>query len=245
MGRSLVVMQPTFLPWAGYFNLMAQAHDFVFLDDVQLEKQSWQTRNRLVVGGEVRWVVVPVRNTHLAQTIRETEVLHGTHWREKFARGFVINYGRHPHFADAQQIVQALLACDALDLATFNECMIRFIAERLGLAPCLHRASGLQVEGLRSARLAGMCRHFQAHEYLSPVGSADYLAEDCFEELSPVPLRFQAYAPGPYPQKGCSGFHSHLSIVDVVANVGWHQARGYVETGRVDAPATSPDWTHT
>jgi hypothetical protein len=229
-------MQPTFLPWAGYFNLMAQVDDFVLLDDVQLEKQSWQTRNRLVIGGEVRWVVVPVRNTSLAQTIRDTEVLHGTHWREKLARGFAINYGRHPHFAEAEEIIQLLLASSTTLLADMNETVIRFVARRLGLAPQLHRASRLPVEGARSARLVALCRHFQADEYLSPVGSAEYLAQDEFTQHVPSRLRFQAYAPAAYAQKGSKEFHSHLSIVDVVANLGWQRAGGYVRDACLPAP---------
>jgi hypothetical protein len=232
-------MQPTFLPWAGYFNLMAQVDDFVLLDDVQLEKQSWQTRNRLIIGGEVRWVVVPVRNIALAQTIRDTEVLHGTHWREKLVRGFAINYGRHPYLAEAEAIIHMLLASSATLLGDLNETLIRFVAERLGLSPRLHRASRLPTDGARSARLVALCRHFRADEYLSPLGSAEYLAQDEFERHAPSRLRFQAYSPAAYPQKGSKEFHSHLSIVDVVANIGWQGARSYVTDTRPAAPAQS------
>jgi hypothetical protein len=232
-------MQPTFLPWAGYFNLMAQADDFVLLDDVQLEKQSWQTRNRLIIGGEVRWVIVPVRNTSLAQTIHNTEVLHGTHWREKLVRGFAINYGRHPYFSQAEAIIEVLLSSSAPFLADLNETVIRFVADRLGISPRLHSASRLAIEGVRSARLVALCRHFHAEEYLSPTGSAEYLAQDEFERHAPSRLRFQTYAPAPYAQKGSKEFHSHLSIVDVVANLGWQGARNYVTDNQLAAPAQS------
>jgi hypothetical protein len=160
-------------------------------------------------------------------------VLHGTRWREKFARGFAINYARHPHYADAEEIIQALLACTAVNLADLNEFMIRFMAARLGLSPALHRASSIRAEGTRSARLAALCLHFQANEYISPVGSAEYLAADGFAERSTVRLRFQSYSPCAYPQRGCATFQSHLSVVDVVANLGWDQARSYVSAGCV------------
>lgn len=130
--RTLVVMQPTFLPWAGYFNLMAQADDFVFLDDVQLEKQSWQTRNRLAFGGQALWLPVPVRHTHLAQTIAETEVLHASRWRDKLARGFAQNYARHPHLADAREVLDTLLAQPAeARLAALNEAVIELLLFQL------------------------------------------------------------------------------------------------------------------
>jgi hypothetical protein len=228
MARCLAVMQPTFLPWAGYFNLIAEVDDFVFLDDVQLERQSWQTRNRLIIGGEVRWVVVPVRNTSLTQTIMETQVLDGTHWREKFARGFAINYGRHPHRAEAEEIVHALVTCTATSLSELNESVIRVIAGRLELTTRLHRASQTGVEGVRSTRLAELCRHFDADEYLSPAGAASYLTEDRFVENARSSLRLQDYSPGRYTQRGSVDFHSHLSVLDVVANLGWQGTKSYV-----------------
>ena len=227
----LVVMQPTFLPWAGYFNLMAQADDFVFLDDVQLEKQSWQTRNRWLAGGQVHWITVPVRHTHLAQTIAATEVVDTSRWRDKLSRGFAQHYGRHRHFADARDIVETLHTHPEQRLGALHEAVIRQIAARLGLAPRLHRASDLPNGGPRSQRLVGLCRELGAGRYLSPRGSADYLAEDRFAEQSPAALSFQDYRPPPYPQTGAASFVPNLSIIDVVANLGWAGARGYVDPG--------------
>lgn len=231
MPRCLVVMQPTFLPWAGYFNLIARADDFVVLDDVQLEKQSWQTRNRWINGGQVQWIIAPVKNTHLGQTIAETEVLDGRHWRDKLTKGFAMNYGRHPHYSAAKEVLDRLVTAPEYRLAGLNEAVIRFIAGRLGLATRFHRSSNLGVQGIRSDRLVALCQHFSAEEYLSPVGSAAYLAEDGFAGRSPARLRFQEFVPQPYPQKGSATFQSHLSVVDVIANLGWTKTRTYVETG--------------
>jgi hypothetical protein len=230
--QCLAVMQPTFLPWAGFFNLIEQADYFVFLDDVQLEKQSWQTRNRLILAGQVRWVIVPVRHHHLSQTIAETEVVDTSHWRDKLARGVSLNYGRHPYYADAREVIDYLLAqADVTHLAGLNEKIIRFIASRLRLECQFYRASELRVDGARSNRLAALCKHFGAQEYLSPIGSAQYLEEDGFVTSSSSLLRFQEYKPQSYLQKGMSEFHSHLSIVDVIANLGWEQTGEYIRKG--------------
>ena len=61
-----VIMQPTYMPWAGYLHLIDQADVFVFLDDVQFEKQSWQNRNRVLVRGAPHWLTVPVLRQHLS-----------------------------------------------------------------------------------------------------------------------------------------------------------------------------------
>lgn len=231
MTSCLVIMQPTFFPWAGYFNLLAQADDFVFLDDVQLEKQSWQTRNRVMIGGIPRWISVPVRHAHLSQTLAETQTMDATHWRDKLARGFALNYGRHSYYSHARDVIDFLLAEPIACLAELNERILRFIALRLQLTACMHRASEMGIVGVRSARLIALCEQFGAKEYLSPLGAAQYLEEDGFAVHSPARLRFQNYVPEPYLQKGSSDFHSHLSILDVIANLGWDFTSEYVRKG--------------
>ena len=63
------IMQPTFLPWAGYFNLIAEVDTFVFLDDAQLQKNSWHNRNQILLNHKKHWISVPVKRSNLGQTI--------------------------------------------------------------------------------------------------------------------------------------------------------------------------------
>ena len=228
------IMQPTFLPWAGYFNLMSQVDHFILLDDVQLEKQSWQTRNLLLLNGEARWVSLPVKRDNLSQSIRDTEFLDTSRWSAKLMRSFQQNYGKHIHYAAARDILDLLEFQPEDTLSIFNEKVIRETAKRLGIRAHIHRAGDLRISGKRSARLISICQYFDAEEYLSPVGSADYLSEDGFAEKTTISLKFQKYKPLLYPQKGSQEFVSHLSIVDVVANLGWDGARQYILKGVID-----------
>jgi hypothetical protein len=224
----LVVMQPTYLPWAGYFNLIAQADDFVFLDDVQLEKQSWQTRNRILLNGELCWVSIPVRHERLDQTIMDTDIVDNSVWRKKLVRGFAQNYGRHPFYQDAQGILNIILHESTKKLASFNEILIRYIAGELGIFTRFHRSSELGISGVRTARLAAICNHFRVKRYLSPVGSSDYLIADRFSDNTSAILSFQKYSPPAYRQIGSSQFISHLSVVDVIANIGLSATKDYI-----------------
>ena len=224
----LVVMQPTYLPWAGYFNLMAQANDFVFLDDVQLEKQSWQTRNRILLNGVPHWVSIPVRHERLNQTIMNTHIVENNAWRNKLVRGLAQNYGRHPFYKDVQGIFNILLNESTKNLASFNEILIRHIASELGIFTRFHRSSELGISGVRTARLAAFCNHFRVKRYLSPVGSSDYLIADRFSDKTSAKLSFQKYNPSAYQQLGSSQFFSHLSVVDVIANIGLNATKNYI-----------------
>lgn len=228
------IMQPTFLPWAGYFNLMSQVDNFVLLDDVQLEKQSWQTRNLLLLNGEAKWVSLPVKRVKLSQSIRETEFLDTSRWSTKLIRSFQQNYRKHINYAAACDILNLLEFQPGDTLSSFNEKVIRETAKRLGIKAHIYRAGDLNISGTRSARLISICEYFDAEEYLSPVGSADYLSEDGFVDKTTISLRFQKYQPAQYVQKGSQEFVSHLSIMDVVANLGWDGARKYIEGDYVE-----------
>jgi hypothetical protein len=228
MSRCLVVMQPTVLPWAGYFNLMAQADNFIFHDDIQLEKRSWQTRNRLIFGGKPSWISLPIRHISERQTIIETEVLIDKKWRGDLDRTFARNYGGHEYYGASREVLDLLLSNDNIKLSKLNETIICFIAEKLKISPRIHLASNLNLPGVRSERLIAFCRNFNAEEYLSPIGSAEYLAMDHFSEDSKSRLRFQNYNPKPYLQKTATTFVSHLSVLDIIANLGWDKTRDYV-----------------
>ena len=226
---NLAIMQPTFLPWAGYFNLISSATDFIFLDDVQLEKQSWQTRNRLLLNGGVQWITLPIRNESISQKITETNILMDARWKKKFTTSFSMNYGRHPNFISAKEIVDELIRCEDMRLSEVNEKIIRLIVTRLKLSTKLHTASKLNINGVRTQRLISFCDHFSATTYLSPVGASKYLELDGFEKYSTSQLNFQDFQSRPYNQFGNKEFVPGLSMLDVIANLGWKETRKYID----------------
>jgi len=222
------IMQPTFFPWAGYFNLISRTDAFVFLDDVQLEKQSWQTRNRILLNGEPSWISAPVMHQNLQQKICEVEVSEKTPWRTKLLRTLTQGYARHPYRDEMLEVAKALEELRTPLLADLNIGLIMIICEKLGIAGNFSRSGDMGISGERSERLIGICEQLKCDEYLSPAGSRDYLAEDRFVERTAVRLMFQDYTPEPYPQPKTTGFVSHLSILDVAASLGWERAAEYV-----------------
>ena len=72
-----MILQPSFIPWRGYFDLIRRCDLFIFYDDVQYDRHGWRNRNRLKTPGGVRWLTIPVRShNHLAdqRTIREIAI---------------------------------------------------------------------------------------------------------------------------------------------------------------------------
>jgi WbqC-like protein family len=228
---TLAIMQPTFLPWAGYFNLMAHCDQFVLLDDAQFEKQSWQSRNRLLVQGAAHTVIASTLKAHLETPINEIRLAPRRLWMDGLLRTITQSYATSAERNELIAFIEESHAAAQDLLAEMNIGIILRMAERLGILPAIHRASTLNVEGKRSRRLEAMCHRLGETRYLSPVGSSEYLKEDSFGTGLALDLVFQNYRPLPYQQRKAKVFVSHLSIVDVVCQIGWEQAANYVRTG--------------
>lgn len=222
-------MQPTYLPWAGYFNLMTSVDMFIFLDDVQLQKNSWHSRNRVLVNHHPHWITVPVRHTALEQLLTETQLCEEQKWRRKHSNFLRQNYARHPHKEAVDDIAAFIVEDDAPHLAALNMRLIAYMAKRMGIKTQVQFASALQVEGRRTERVLNILRAVQANEYVSPNGAANYLESDGFTQQKDIFLKFQEFTPRPYNHHGHKSFTPYLSVVDVIANLGWESTAKYVE----------------
>src|SRR6185503_10841708 len=208
------VMQPTYFPWAGYFNLLKTVDVFVFLDDAQYERGTWQNRNRVLVHGKPHWLTVPVVRGHLGETLDRVHTDEKLPWRRKHASLLTQVYGRHPHAKDVLDLVASLAAeASPTVLGELNMAIINLFCARLNIATKRLRTSELGVSGKRSERLIAICSQLECDEYLSPPGALEYLMEDRFCDQASTRLLINDYVPAPYAQPGCSEFVSHLSKI--------------------------------
>lgn len=224
------IMQPTFLPWTGYFRLIAQVDRFVFLDDVQLARQSWQTRNRVLIKDRKHWVIVPVLHLTLEQTIAQTCLMENNPWRRKLGRLLRMEYAHHPFFQDLLLLIQIIEGGNERNLAELNISIINFCLRLLTISTPVFQSSKMPIPRMqKTRRLIDICSHLQCETYISPIGSKEYLLTDGFALQKEIRLKFSNSTPPTHKQKGTNDFVSHLSIVDVVANLGWKGANAYIQ----------------
>lgn len=224
------IMQPFFLPWPGYFNLIDRADTFVFLDDVQFEKCSWQSRNRVLVNKREFWLTVPVQKMKLSTSIKDILISDRVHWRSKQVRTLYQAYGKHPYGADIIGLVEDyLLREDLCSLVDLNIELIHAISGKLGINANCIRASSIACGGKRTDHVLAICEETGSKEYISPAGAKDYLEQDGFRNKTDIKLTIQQFNPVKYQQYRSEEFVSRLSIVDVVANLGWYGSRDYVK----------------
>ena len=129
------MMQPTFLPWQGLFELVLEADRFVFLDDFQFSLQSYQQRNRLFIDrGRVDWYSVPVRKESYRAPINEARVAAHDRWQQKMLKRIQANYVRAPFFAELYPWLELWLGTEHESLAALNMAFIGHACELMGIA---------------------------------------------------------------------------------------------------------------
>ena len=227
------IMQPTYLPWAGYFNLMNAVDLFIIYDDVQFARRSWQQRNRIVLHGKETFLSVPViTKGRRSQFISEVETDEAQSWRYDHIEKLRHAYKKHKYGKEMLQVLEASLNNNSINnLIDINMSVILSIKNTLGISTPIMRSSNIPVQGKKSEYLYNLCEYVKASEYISPIGSKDYIEEEGIFLNSNIEVKYQNFVPNMYPQKGIESFIPFMSIVDVIANIGFDDAYSYVSGG--------------
>ena len=217
----IAISQPTYLPWIGYFDLMDQVDTFVYLDCVQFEKQSWHHRNRIKTPAGLLWLTVPVQiHGRFGQLIKDVEIRQVDFW-QKHLRSVEVHYRRSPYFETYfPPLLRFFEQHESSSLCELNIALLTWMMTALTVQKPTVIASTLQVEGKKSGLLVNICRKLGADEYLSPIGSAEYLLDDMqlFNE-SGISVRFQHYQHPEYRQL-FRPFVPYASALDLLFNEG-------------------------
>jgi hypothetical protein len=230
----LAIMQPTYLPWMGYFDLMDQVDTFVILDTVSLSKQSFQQRNRIKGADGSIWLTIPIlSHQKLGQKIGETKIANKL-FIKKHLKSIELSYRKAPffevYFPELTRLYEHCSNSDAL--LHFNLSLIEWIKDKLGIKTTVILASTLEdIEDTRGGRLIDICQYFKAKTYITPKGAVGYLEHDSKDFLKKnIHIQIQNYEHPAYNQL-YPPFLSHLSVLDVLMNEG-DQAMNIIKSGR-------------
>ena len=220
MSKTIAIVQSSYLPWKGYFDLIRSADVFVLYDDVQYTKRDWRSRNVIKTVQGPLWLTVPVRvKGRYHQLIKDVEIA-DRDWAERHWRSIELAYRRAAGFAAHGAFIQSLLEkCAAMDaLSAVNRFLIEQIAAALGISTPIIDSSALgHVEG-RSENLLHLCQTLGGTTYLSGPAARSYLDETLFKQAG-VGVRYMDYTGYPeYPQLH-PPFEHHVSVVDLLLNV--------------------------
>jgi WbqC-like protein family len=191
--KRVAVVQSNYIPWKGYFDLIAATDEFILYDDVQYTRRDWRNRNQIKTPNGVQWLTVPVKvKGKYLQTIRETEI-DGTDWANLHWRSLRQNYAKAPYFSLYAPELEALYLTNAYrQLSELNRALLQWINQQLGICTRISSSTDYRLEGGRTERLLQLCLQAGASEYLSGPAARSYLDEDMFAKAN-VSVRWFEY----------------------------------------------------
>ena len=218
----IAISQPTYLPWLGYFALIDSCQEFVFLDDVQFDRRSWQQRNRILLNEKVNYLTLPIKKKGLRlQLINETiidnkDILKKHHIKIKHA------YRKSKYFNDYFDFFEELLEASSnkSSLSEINIFIIKKIAKLINLNTKFEISSKLNVSGKKTDKIINICKKLKTNNYLINKGALQYITEDKKKFLeNNINLYLLDFKINSYNQSS-KNFIKELSILDLIFNEG-------------------------
>jgi hypothetical protein len=226
----LVILQPSYLPWLGYFDQLHKSDVFVIYDDVQFDKHGWRNRNRIKTPQGAQWLTVPVLTHGLGKpTNRQVRIKAGDPWPRKHLQALRTYYGKAPAFDLVFPRIEAWLSRPWDFLWELDLAGLAVFSDLLGLRREIRLSSELHVEGVQTERLIRICRALGADTYLTGDAAKDYLEAAAFAAAG-IRLEYHDYHHPTYAQLH-GDFLSHLSIVDLLMNHGSQSLEILVDRG--------------
>lgn len=223
MDRRVAIVQSNYIPWKGYFDLIASVDAFVLYDDVQFTKNDWRNRNRIKTDRGLEWLSVPV-GQDIRREIREVQIP-DSKWQQKHWATLQTNYGRAPHFRKCAEWLRPIyLETVHENLSDLNRRLIEAICSFLAIGTPLHWSWDFPSGEGKTDRLVEICHLLQAAKYVSGPAAKAYLDCDRFLRRGIEVTWFDYSGYLEYPQLGAPFEHA-VSILDLLFHCGQDSGR--------------------
>ncbi len=217
------ILQPSYIPWRGYFHQIIKSDIFIFYDDVQYDKHGWRNRNRIKTANGTQWITIPVISAGVIEhktPINQIPVDWKRNWNEKHWQMIRQSYGRTPFFSEYEQWLHETFHTHPVLLADFTIKLTIDISARLGNGKTRFvRSSEISgITGHKTDRLINILRFLGADHYISGPSAKGYIEEEKFSRAG-ISLEFIDYNYPEYPQK-YPPFDPNVSILDLLFMTG-------------------------
>jgi hypothetical protein len=227
---NVVILQPSYIPWRGYFDLIRRADLFIFYDDVQYDKHGWRNRNQIKTAQGKQWITIPVHTKGVTEgiPIKDVRVDWSKPWAKNHLKTLTISYNRTPCFKNYLPLLESFYNRQDQYLADFTIETTIILSRELGInSTRFLRSSELPgIHGLKTERLIQILKEVGATHYISGPSARDYIEPEKFEEAG-VTLEYMEYNYPVYPQL-YPPYDPYVSILDLLFMVG-NDAYKYLE----------------
>ena len=211
----VAIMQPYFLPYIGYFQLISAVDLFVVYDNIKYTKKGWINRNRMLQNGKDAIFSLPVKKGSDSMDVRDRELAADFN-RDKLLSQISGAYRHAPYFAPAFPLIEEIVRHEDQNLFRFIHNAIVKTCAHLGITTQIRVSSDIAINhDLKNQdKVLALCTAVGASTYVNAIGGMELYAKDKFLAQD-VKLKFVKSRPFEYSQFG-SEFIPWLSIIDVM-----------------------------
>jgi len=218
--KKIAIVQSSYIPWKGYFDLIGSVDEFILYDEMQFTRRDWRNRNLIKTPTGLHWLTVPVISKgKFTQKISETKI-DGVDWAGAHWKTLSANYRRSKYFHSIADWLGPLYLDGRYDsLSELNFKFLQMICQYLELETKISFSSDYYSVPGKSARLAALCVAAGGGEYISGPSARDYLDEKEFFDRGLKIFWFSYDGYEKYPQQWGEFVHG-VSILDLLFNCG-------------------------
>ncbi len=226
--KTLLIIQPSYIPWIGFFSMINLVDKVIFLDDVQFDKNGWRNRNRVRNLDGPLWLSIPIKHSNLmGKMINEVKIVGDNLWKKKHIQTLRLNYpdASPKLIASIIEIIENA----SNSLIELNLSLIYFINNYLNIEMKSSLSSSYPVNKDQNMRLVELCKSTNSNTYLSGPAAKSYINLEIFEFADITVNWFEFDEKRQYPQRG-KEFIPYLSILDLILNNSQLHAELYVKS---------------
>ena len=214
------ILQPNYIPWIGYFEIIKNSDIFVFYDDAQYTRRDWRNRNYISLNNEKYLISIPVQNKgNYNKNINEIR-FNDTSFKKKHLNIFNHAYSKTKfHRETIKFLNQIYLSNNNNYLSDFNIHLIEEICKYLNITTKFIKSSELKLKTSSNQKLIDICKELNCDEYISGVNALGYIKDELFENNN-INLKLIEYKNQLQYNSNNSKFIDKLSIIDLIFNQG-------------------------
>lgn len=217
--KKVAILQSNYIPWKGYFDLIAAVDEFILYDEMQFTKNDWRNRNLIKTPQGVQWISVPV-GQDIRRRICDVELT--PDWQYKHWKTLQSNYRRAPFFEEVAQWLEPLYLVDTHKvLSQMNRKFLEAICQYIGIETPITNCWDYKLvdDAVRTARLVDLCQQAGATHYLSGPLAKNYIDLQLFDNAR-ISLEWFDYSGfSEYPQLWGDFVHG-VTVLDLLFNCG-------------------------
>jgi len=229
---NVVILQPSYIPWRGYFDQIRRADLFVFYDDIQYDKHGWRNRNQIKTHQGKQWLTIPVHTKGVTQgrPVNDVQIDWSKPWAKSHLKSLTIAYSKAPYFKDYLSVLESIYQRQDEFLADFTIETTILLACKLGFTSTRFiRSSELSgIDGQKTDRVINVLKQVGATHYICGPSASSYMEPGKFNEAG-ITFEYMQYEYPEYPQL-YPPYELYVTILDLLFMTGGEAGR-YFQKG--------------